>query len=142
MAANTSNKRIAVKHIRDRAKAGYEKKETCAICGTTHDLELHHTHSITILLNEWAARKRYDISTDENVIAVRDEFIEEHKTELYEDVFTLCNKHHVMLHSVYGKMPANSSAKKQIHWVEAQKAKVGKEPVSKREGLATFSAFY
>jgi len=31
MSVNT-NKRIAVKHVRDRAKSAYEKKDECFIC--------------------------------------------------------------------------------------------------------------
>lgn len=121
MAKNTGNNRIPVKWVRDRAKAAYEKKDHCYICSTDQDLELHHTHSITILLEAWAKRKGYDISTDEGILAVRDEFIAEHRVELYEKVYTLCNKHHVLLHSVYGKKPLPHTADKQTVWVERQK---------------------
>ena len=122
MAKNT-NKRIAVKWVRDRAKKAYETREHCDICGTNQDLELHHTHSITILLETWAARKGYDISTDDGILAVRDEFIEEHHTELYEQVYTLCNRHHVQLHGIYGKSPSPSSVSKQQRWIELQQQK-------------------
>lgn len=122
MAANT-NKRIAVKWVRDRAKAAYEKRSECCICDTTKDLELHHLHSITILLERWAERKGYDISTDEGILAVRDEFIEEHKIELYDQVYTLCNRHHVALHSVYGKAPQPGSEPKQARWIGIQRDK-------------------
>jgi 5-methylcytosine-specific restriction endonuclease McrA len=140
MAKNTDNKRIAVKHVRDKAKAAYEKQDHCCICGTTVDLELHHTHSITILLNNWAHLKGYDISTDAGILAVRDEFIEAHHKELYDDVFTLCNPHHVKLHSIYGKAPSIASAPKQAIWIEKQKAKLSGEPAPKN--LGTFSSFY
>jgi 5-methylcytosine-specific restriction endonuclease McrA len=123
MAKNTNNNRIPVKWVRDRAKAAYEKKSFCHICATTLDLELHHTHSITLLLNAWAARNKYDISTDDGILAVRDQFIEEHHKELYDDVYTLCNKHHVALHAVYGKAPTAQSASKQVLWIEKQRAK-------------------
>lgn len=123
MAKNTGNNRIPVKWVRDRAKGAYEKQSSCYICGTNLDLELHHTHSITILLEMWAARNNYDISTDDGILAVRDQFIEEHKKQIYEDVYTLCNKHHVQLHSVYGKKPALITADKQTRWIELQKAK-------------------
>lgn len=123
MAKNTGNNRIPVKWIRDKAKHGYDKKDSCYICGTDEDLELHHTHSITILLENWAKKNNFDISTDEGILAVRDQFIEEHKREIYSAVFTLCNKHHVMLHSVYGKKPLLSTADKQERWIEKQKAK-------------------
>lgn len=124
MAKNTGeNNRIAIKWVRDRAKKAYEKKSTCYICGTTEDLELHHTHSLTLLLRNWAAEKNYDIDTDDGILAVRDEFIDTYYKEIYEDVYTLCNKHHVALHSVYGKSPSLASAKKQHKWIEIQKAK-------------------
>lgn len=122
MAKNT-NKRIPVKWVRDKAKAAYEKQSCCFICETTRDLELHHLHSITVLLEKWADRKGYDISTDDGILAVRDEFISEHKSELYDQVYTLCNPHHVALHSVYGKTPQPGSEPKQARWIELQKAK-------------------
>lgn len=122
MAKNT-NKRIPVKWVRDRAKAAYEKKSMCFICDSEKDLELHHLHSITILLETWADRKGYDISTDEGILAVRDEFIAEHKIELYEKVYTLCNPHHVALHSIYGKAPQPGSEPKQQRWIELQREK-------------------
>lgn len=146
MAKNTkSNNRIPVKWVRDKAKTAYEKKEYCEICNTTEDLELHHTHSITLLLNSWAKRNNYDISTDDGILAVRDEFIEEHHKEIYDDVYTLCNKHHVALHAVFGKAPTLASAAKQPQWIEKQKAKLLDgyvEPEKPRSEIAHFSAFY
>lgn len=124
MAKNTGNNRIPVKWVRDKAKAAYDKKDTCYICGTGVDLELHHTHSITVLLENWAHKNGYNISTDEGILAVRDLFIEEHRKEIYDDVYTLCNKHHVKLHSVYGKKPELHTADKQTRWIEVQKAKL------------------
>lgn len=142
MAKNTDNKRIAVKHIRDKAKAAYEKKDCCYICGKRDDLELHHLHSITLLLNAWAHRKSYDISTDEGVLDIRDEFISEHKVELYDLVYTLCNTHHVKLHSVYGKAPAPNSIEKQSRWLEIQKAKANNEESPSGASLGAFANFY
>lgn len=145
MAKNTNNNRIPVKWVRDRAKAAYVKKDVCFICGTSHDLELHHLHSITVLLNRWSDQKNYDISTDDGILAVRDEFIEEHKVELYDMVYTLCNKHHVALHSVYGKAPSPTSVDKQRMWIEKQKAKLveGYVPDKLSDiGLISFAEFY
>jgi hypothetical protein len=146
MAVNT-NKRIAVKHVRDRAKSAYEKQSECHICGSIDELELHHTNSLSLLLDKWAKERDYDISTDDGVIAVRDEFIAEHRSEIYEEVFTLCNKHHVKLHGIFGKAPPLSTAGKQNRWIEKQKAKfTGEEivaadtQVSKPKG--SFSKFY
>lgn len=145
MAKNTSNNRIPVKWVRDKAKAAYDKKDTCFICETTADLELHHLASITLLLNAWSSRKNYDISTDEGILAVRDEFIESHNVELYDDVFTLCNRHHVALHGIYGKAPPLASAGKQRIWIEKQKAKINDPSYVAPKGdilLNPFSAFY
>lgn len=142
MAKNT-NKRIPVKWIRDRAKSAYEKESSCYICGTEHDLELHHTHSITLLLERWIENTGRDFSTDEAVLENRDEFIENHHREIYEEVYTLCNRHHVALHSVYGKSPGLNTATRQGAWIETQKAKttlgVGEKP--KILG-SSFSEFY
>ena len=145
MAKNTGeNKRIAVKWIRDRAKSAYEKQETCYVCGTTHDLELHHVYSITRLLEQWAHREGLDVSTDSGILSVRDRFIAEHHRELYELVYTLCNKHHVQLHGVYGKKPQFGTEQKQAMWIEKQKAKYlggeGFEEAKKSSG--GFSQFY
>lgn len=120
MAKNT---RTNVKWVRDKAKAAYTKQEFCYICSCREDLELHHTNSVSLLLDKWALKKGYDISTDPGVIAVREEFILEHQKELYDDVYTLCNKHHVKLHSLYGKAPALSTSDKQAKWIEIQRAK-------------------
>lgn len=145
MAKNTGNNRIPVKWVRDKAKAAYEKKSFCHICATPEDLELHHTHSITLLLNTWSARKNYDISTDDGILAVRDEFIAEHHKEIYADVYTLCNKHHVALHAIYGKAPSIVSASKQGFWIEKQRAKYEGGHVDEKiadPSLRPFARFY
>lgn len=143
MAKNTNNNRIPVKWVRDKAKAAYEKEDSCFVCGTDQDLELHHTTSITLLLNEWSKAKGYDISTDEGILAVRDEFINEHHDEIYNQVYTLCNKHHVALHSVYGKSPTKASAPKQVHWLNVQKQKheSGEANIPKSSFGSFFSEF-
>lgn len=142
MAKNT-NKRIPVKWVRDRAKAAYDKQDHCYICDTTQDLELHHTNSITLLLEEWCAKHGYDISTDEGVLAIRDQFIEAHHVELYKLVYTLCNHHHVKLHGVYGKAPPKGSSPKQERWIEIQRQKhlSGDKPVPSNSFGSFFSEF-
>jgi len=142
MAKNT-NKRIPIKWIRDRAKSAYEKKDHCYVCNTDQDLELHHTHSLTLLLERWIEKTGRDFSTDEAVLENRDNFIDNHHKEIYEDVFTLCEKHHRALHGVYGKAPPLSSAQKQGHWLETQKAKATLNPGEKPKVLGgSFSEFY
>lgn len=145
MAKNTGNNRIAIKWIRDKAKSAYEKANNCCICNTTEDLELHHTHSLTLLFEKWTKTKGYTITTDEDILAVREEFIEEHKREIYDAVYTLCNKHHVALHAVYGKAPALNTADKQSRWIEIQKSKLangGTEPSKPHPSISPFAAFY
>ena len=142
-----NNNRIPVKWVRDRAKAAYDKKDFCYICNTDEDLELHHTHSMTLLLNAWAKDTGYDITTDDGIIAVRDEFIATYHKEIYEDVYTLCNKHHVALHSVYGKAPTLVSASKQGNWIEKQKAKFTgvagpQEKILPHPSISPFAKFY
>lgn len=142
MAKNT-NKRLAVKHVRDKAKSAYTKAESCYVCGSTADLELHHFFSMTLLLERWAREKGYDISTDSGILEVREEFIETHHVELYEKVRTLCNPHHVALHKVYGKAPVLGSEPKQEHWVEVQKNKhsVGSAYIPEKSYGSFFSEF-
>ena len=123
MAKNTGNKRNKEKWVRDRAKKAYEKEDTCYICSTTEDLELHHTHSVTKLIEAWASQKGYDVDTDDGILEVRDEFIAEHQSELFDQVYTLCNKHHVKLHSIFGKSPENITVPKQSKWIEIQRSK-------------------
>lgn len=122
MAINT-NKRIAVKWIRDKAKSAYEKQHSCYICNSTNELELHHLHSITHLLEVWAKANNYDISTDQGILSVRDEFISNHREQIYDLVYTLCNRHHVQLHGIYGKSPLPNSVTKQQHWIQVQREK-------------------
>jgi 5-methylcytosine-specific restriction endonuclease McrA len=139
MATNT-NKRIPVKWIRDGAKAAYDKKDVCHICKSSTDLELHHTNSLTLLLEKWAKEHGHDLSTDEAVLAIRDMFIDEHRSEIYDMVFTLCVKHHQKLHGIFGKAPPLHTSDKQNRWIEKQKAKaLGLVP---ENTAGSFSKFY
>lgn len=122
MAKNTQ-KRIPVKWIRDRAKGAYEKQSSCFVCGTQQDLELHHTHSVTLLLERWCREQGLVLDTDELVLEHRDRFIESHHHELYVAVYTLCNGHHVRLHQVFGKAPGLTTADRQTRWLEIQRDK-------------------
>lgn len=131
MAVNT-NKRVATKHIRDGIKSNYKKDTECAVCGTSHELELHHYHTVSILLKNYSAANNIDISTDEAVLAMRDEFYKFHWNELVEDTVTLCNTHHKQLHAIYGREPELSTAPKQRNWVIRLKERLsGRELVGK-----------
>lgn len=141
MAKNTNN-RIPVKWVRDKAKAAYEKKDSCYICESSQDLELHHLHSMTLLLNDWARKNNHDISTDEGILAVRDQFIQEHYTEIYEMVYTLCNRHHVALHGVYGKTPQKGSEPKQARWISKQREKYQNPTTEKISETPSYGSFF
>jgi len=119
MAANTgNNKRTAVRHVRDGIKSNYNKESECACCGTTEALELHHYTTLSTLLKKYSKEKGLPISTDEEVLAMRDQFYEDHWYELVDYTVTLCNSHHVELHRIYGREPALTSSEKQENWVK------------------------
>ena len=121
-------KRDPVKYIRDRAKSRYEKQSECYICGTKNELDFHHFYSLAPLLTQWLKEKKKERPlhyTDEYIIVWRDEFIEECHQELYKDTVTICHKHHLQLHSLYGRNPGLGTAKKQMRWVELQREKHG-----------------
>tara|TARA_Y100001938_G_scaffold146629_1_gene225894 strand:- start:699 stop:1166 length:468 start_codon:yes stop_codon:yes gene_type:complete len=124
MAKNT-NKRTATKHIRDGIKSKYQKGSCCEVCGTEQDLELHHYHTVSLLLDDYCKENGITLETDQDAIDMREDFYEAHMFELVEDMATLCNKHHVQLHSIYGKQPALSTADKQRNWVKKMAAKAG-----------------
>jgi hypothetical protein len=123
MAKNTNNARIKVKWIRDKAKSAYQKQSACYICQTTENLELHHTHSITLLVDRWCKQTGHRLDSDEEVLEYRDEFISKHMDEIYKYVYTLCNQHHIRLHQIFGKAPALITATKQSRWIELQRQK-------------------
>ena len=119
-------KRDVIKYVRDRPKKAYEKGLSCDICGTTEQLDLHHYNGLTELFNMWCRKNNIKINTEEDILAVRDRFIEEHNKELYEDVTTLCKKHHMELHSLFGKAPVFTSAMAQAKWVKRKHELVSK----------------
>jgi hypothetical protein len=118
-------KRDEIKYIRDKAKGRYQKGSECRICGSTEDLDFHHHYTLTPLYNKWKKDNNIVINCEEDVLAIRDRFISEHHEELYEVATTLCHKHHLQLHAIYGKDPALTTAKKQLRWVEIQRGKHG-----------------
>lgn len=118
-------KRDLIKYCRDRAKSKYNKGSECDICGATEELEFHHFSSMTAMLDRWLLRNKIKVETAEDIMSVRDSFIEEHHTEIYDETTTLCKKHHQQLHGVYGKKPNLGSAKKQARWVIKQREKHG-----------------
>lgn len=113
-------KRDVVKYVRDKAKSKYQKGLACEICGATEALDFHHFYSLAPLLKQWLKKNKLN---PEYIQALREDFIEEHKAELYEYTATLCHAHHMQLHKVYGRDPGLGTAKKQMRWVEIQREK-------------------
>ena len=118
-------KRDLVKYVRDKAKAKYQKGTECFICGSEENLDFHHFYGLTELLDIWLRKNNITISTAEEIMDVRDTFIEEHMAELYDEAVTLCHTHHLKLHSIYGKRPKLVTALKQKRWVGKQRDKHG-----------------
>ncbi len=118
-------KRDLVKYVRDRAKSKYDKGTDCRICGSKENLDFHHFYGLTELLDKWLRGNNLNIQTAEEIMEVRDTFIEEHLRELYEEAVTLCHEHHLRLHSIYGKRPKLFTAQKQKRWVERRREKHG-----------------
>lgn len=116
-------KRIPIKYVRDRAKSRYQKDCECYICQSRDILDFHHFHTVDILFDDWLKKNKIVITSADDVIAVRDRFIEEHSHEMFDDAITLCKKHHKLLHTVYGQRPPLSTAPKQRRWVEKQRLK-------------------
>ena len=113
-------KRDAVKYIRDKAKAAYEKAGQCYISGSTENLELHHFNSVSFLCEKFCKAKGYLM---EDVLEWRDEFISSHQSQLYEEVVTLNKEWHAKLHATYGVRPPPSTVNAQKKWCERQKLK-------------------
>lgn len=122
MAKNT-NKRTATKHIRDGIKSNYVKGSSCQICGTNQDLELHHYHTVSLMLEKYCDENGIVLETDEDAVSMRGAFYEAHWNELVVDMVTLCNKHHIHLHSIYGKQPSLQTVDKQRNWVARMSGK-------------------
>ena len=118
-------KRDLVKYVRDKAKSRYKKSNNCFICGETEHLDFHHFFGLTELLEHWLNKTGKKIETEEDILRLREEFIEEHEIELFDEAVTLCHMHHLRLHSIYGKRPKLVTAAKQKRWVLKQKDKYG-----------------
>ena len=116
-------KRIPIKYVRDRAKSRYEKDSECYVCGVGGSLDFHHLFTVDILFDNWLKSNKIKINNVEDIIAVRDDFIESHTYELYEYAKTLCKKCHKRLHSIYGQRPPLATAPKQERWLDKQREK-------------------
>jgi len=117
-------KRLEVKYVRDRAKSRYKRGSECEICGTTDELQFHHFYTVDLLWNRWKKLKGIVINCVDDIMEVRDAFIEDHERELYEETATLCKHcHNNRLHRVYGQKPSLATAEKQKRWLLKQRDK-------------------
>jgi hypothetical protein len=118
-------KRDLVKYVRDKAKSKYKKDTHCYICGSTENLDFHHFYGLTELLESWFKENDITIKTEDEILELRETFIEENEEKVYKQAVTLCHMHHRKLHNIYGKRPKLLTAKKQQNWVEIQRKKYG-----------------
>ena len=118
-------KRDLVKYVRDKAKSKYKKDTHCYICGSTENLDFHHFNGLTELLESWIKKKELTITTEEQILELRKQFIKENEEQVYNQAVTLCHMHHLRLHNIYGKRPKLITATKQQNWVEIQRNKHG-----------------
>jgi len=117
-------KRIPIKYVRDRAKSRYVKDSKCYVCEVGGSLDFHHLFTVDILFDNWLKTNNLKINTVEEIIAVRDDFIESHLYEMYDYAKTLCRTCHKRLHSVYGQRPLLSTGPKQERWLDKQREKI------------------
>ena len=80
---------------------------------------------MTELLYKWLKDNKITITSVDEIMNLRETFIEEHLVEVYDEAATLCKTHHIRLHSIYGKRPKLETALKQKRWVEIQRDKYG-----------------
>ena len=79
---------------------------------------------MTLLWNKWKKENNVDITCVDEIMEIRDTFIEEYHDEIYNQTVTLCSsRHNTKLHRIYGKSPTLNSAMKQKRWCERQKIK-------------------
>ena len=125
MASNTK-KRDVVKYVRDGIKSNYKKQDNCAICYSQHDLELHHYHSVKIVVDEFiTANNLPEPVTEDDCVAIREALYKERWFELVDDTVTLCVEHHRELHKIYGVIPLLNTVDAQRNWVLKRNAKFG-----------------
>lgn len=108
--------RNLVRLVRDGCKSQYDKKEYCERCGSKEELDFHHFHTVSLIIEKFL-KGRESLSTEE----FRSAIYESHRHELIEDGVTLCRTCHQKLHKVYGMKPPLHSASKQRRWVEVTK---------------------
>lgn len=128
-------KQSIIKYIRDGVKSKYKYGTECAICKDTNNLEFHHLYTIYFLLQEYTKHTPID---EENLLEFREQFINHYYKELVEDTVTLCEKHHTLLHKIYGSKPPLHTASKQELWILKQHNKIFNPESTPKSGLSKF----
>ena len=72
-------KRDLVKYVRDKAKSKYKKDAECYICGEQENLDFHHFYGLTELLEMWLRRNKIHITQEQEILALREQFIKENE---------------------------------------------------------------
>lgn len=118
-------KRLPVKFIRDYIKKDYIKADCCYVCGDTSNLELHHLYGLSELFNKWCLdNKISDKNIEDDILTLRATFYEACIDKLDNtNLVTLCKKHHLALHTIYGQRYSNHLVPKIKNWLEIQKDK-------------------
>lgn len=119
MAKNTGNaKRDLIKYVRDGIKQQYSKANECAICSSNEDLELHHYHSVQLMVDEFLTINNLEEpKSEQECFAIRELIYKEKWFELVTDTVTLCFTHHRELHKIYGVSPPLKTTEQQRNWV-------------------------
>lgn len=117
--------KYAVKIVREYIKKDYKARDCCYICGETATLELHHLYSLSETWNTWLDKQKIrHLESDDHVKQLRVQFAEDCSEQLSnKHLITLCKKHHLALHTVYGQRYSNHLVPKIRNWVEIQKDK-------------------
>lgn len=118
-------KREVVKMVRDYIKKDYKSRDCCYICSSKDNIELHHLYGVSELFNTWIDKNKIKLdNTVEQIVALRVSFAQDNSAALSnQNLYSLCKKHHVLLHSIYGQRYSNNMAPKVKNWLEIQKVK-------------------
>lgn len=120
----SDTKRCIIKYVRDFIKKDYTKNTECYICGSSEKLEFHHIYSISELFNLWCQNKEIDLEdiSVADITKIRVPFYKDN-IEFLSKAVTLCKKHHLFLHNLYGQRYSNYIAIKVEKWLNIQKLK-------------------
>lgn len=123
----TQLKREGIKYIRDFIKKDYKARDACFICASRDKLELHHLYCLSDLFAEWCKKNSIStVTTETEILALREQFASDCSEELdNSNLYTLCNKHHRQLHTIYGKSYPIFKVPKVLNWLSIQREKHG-----------------